>query len=74
MVDILHWLYVFLSGSYVMTKWVGCATLVNVVTGLLKDPITTAELAEFILFIVFIITAELAEFISGLKQYNPKIF
>ena len=52
----------------------GCATLVNVVTGLLKDPITTAELAEFILFIVFIIIAELAEFISGLKQYNPKIF
>ena len=40
-----------------MTKWVGCATLVNVMTGLLKDPI---------------ITVELAEFISGLKQYNPK--
>jgi len=54
----LHWLYVFLLGSH-MTKWVGCATLVNVMMGLLKDPI---------------ITAELAKFISGLKQYNPKIF
>ena len=37
----------------------GCATLVNVMTGLLKD---------------LIITAELAKFISGLKQYNPKTF